>query len=180
MSKEVLLVDLDDVILDTVSARIHVLNSKFGGNLTVEDIREDNLIDFYNNISNYYNNCKSRNDMYKLFNSRDFWKEVYLVDTFDINVFKELCEKYDLYICTSSNLKAVGEKIVRLEELVGVAESRVIVANDKNIIKGEFIVDDSIQNVHGRTGILFRRSFNTNVQSECSVSSWKELGDLLL
>ncbi len=68
-----------------------------------------------------------------------------------VEAFHKLCEKYDVYILSTapwSNVHAPSEKRIWVEKHLGeeVCFKRLILSHHKNLLKGDFLIDDRIVN----------------------------------
>lgn len=128
----VILIDFDDVIYPTLQETIDICNRKNGTNYVLSDMQ------------GYFNIPKEVEECFKLveYNGVDKNNAVYYV--------KKLCKKHDVYILTASIHENLYEKIDWIETyLPEIGWEKTIVGRNKQMIKGDVIIDDAWHNIIG-------------------------------
>lgn len=177
-NKEVLLCDADDVIENLVECWVRKLNRRFGLNVQKEQIIDWDMTMFFPELT--------KEQVYAPIFEKEFWTELSAMpDCFDI--LNELNEKYDLHIATATNYQTCDTKIDRILELYPFLRwKQFIIASNKQLLRGKYLIDDGIHNFAGGEyqGILYTQPHNAAYNAEAAglirVHNWQEIGKILL
>ncbi len=118
MTKKIVYVDMDNVLVDFISAK---------AKLPVD----------------IWDNTEDKDEIPGIFA---------LMDPIDgaIDAYKGLCNKYDVYILSTSpweNMTAMNEKLAWVKQHLGKhAYKRLIVSHNKHLNKGDYLIDDRPNN----------------------------------
>ncbi len=178
MKKRTILCDADDTILNLCTSWIDRLNQNYGTKVKCDDVVDWNISLFFPGLS--------KEEVYAPVYEKDFWKQVTPVDgCFD--VLKKINQNDDLYIVTATNYQTCDTKIERILHLFPFLQwSQFIVTEKKQLIYGDYLIDDGLHNFEGGkySGILFDRPHNHFFNHEAAglvrVYNWKEIGQILL
>ena len=173
MDKKVILVDMDDVIENLVEAWTAEIERKYGYHKTSEDITEWEMYKFYPDLEPNY--------IYDILDDSDFWKTVKPKED-AIKYLKLLQENFDVYIVTAARMSTVSSKIsdILFKYFPFIDNEHVIVCYNKQMIKGDVIIDDGIHNLVGHEAIkiLYDTPHNRNVVTSLDIHrmfTWKEI-----
>ena len=178
MQNKIVLCDADDTILNLCTAWIDRMNQKYGTKVKYEDVVDRNISLFFPS--------QSKEEVYAPVYEKDFWKQITPVDgCFD--VLKKINQFYNLYIVTATNYQTCDTKIEQILHLFPFLQwSQFIVTEKKQLINGDYLIDDGIHNFYGGkySGILFDRPhnhfFNHVAAGLVRVHDWKEISQILL
>lgn len=178
MKRRTILCDADDTIVNLCTSWIDKLNQKHGTNVKYEDVVDWNISIFFPNLS--------KEEVYAPIYEKNFWNRITPVDgCFD--VLKRINQNNDLYIVTATNYQTCDAKIERILHLFPFLQwSQFIVTEKKQLINGDYLIDDGIHNFYGGkySGILFDRPHNHFFNHEAAglirVHNWIQIGQILL
>lgn len=174
-NNKVVLVDVDDVVVDLLSAWLHFLNNKYD-----IDVRNDEITDW--DISKFFPTL-TKEQIFEPLYQDEFWKTV--KPKYDaVEYVKRLFDEgYDIYFCTSTdyrNIRVKYESIIK-KYFPYIKWSHVIVAYRKQMIKADFLIDDSIHNLENGdyNKLLMSMSHNLNYDAKengmIRVNNWNEI-----
>lgn len=151
-----ILVDMDNVLVHLTSAWVKYLNKMHGTTVRVEDIKDWEIAKFFPSLT--------EEEVLEPLAIDSFWKTVD-VDVKSLLYMRKLFEDgHDLYIVTATdyrNIKAKVEYIIK-HYFPYIDNKHLIIAHNKQMIKGDVLIDDYIENLLGGDyrGILFNASHN--------------------
>lgn len=128
----VILLDFDDVVYPFLQEAIDICNKNNKTEYKIDDIK------------GYFNIPKDIMECFKLveYNGSDKNNAIYYT--------KKLCKKHDVYILTASMHENLYEKINWIETyLPEIGWEKTIVGKNKQMIKGDVIIDDAWHNIIG-------------------------------
>ena len=152
-----ILVDLDDVLINTGETWVDVLNERHGTTVKYSDITEWGITKFFPTLT--------PNEVFEPLSDGSVWSRVSPIDGARDTLEHLMLEGDDVYIVTSSHLETIGKKwtdvIQKFFPIIDV--SKVIVTEHKQMIMGDVLVDDAPFNFYGYPhyfGILFDKPHN--------------------
>ena len=176
MKKGLIITDLDDVLIELLAEWVHRLNVQYGTNVTVDDIKDWDMIKAFPMVSEdkicepllnpeIYRSMKPVKDAVK-----------YLTKLHD--------EGYVIKIATASHYRCLPYK---LEYAVfpifkWITYKDIMVVFDKSLIKCDFLIDDYHKNLEGSTAckILMNKPYNQcSTVHDYRVNNWKEIYDII-
>ncbi len=171
--REVIAIDMDDVIADLLSHWVESVNEYEDENVKLEDIK-------CWNISRYF---KCERQVYKYL-TYDLFRHLPVMSDSQ-RVIKNLMEKHDVFIVTSatSMINSLAAKVEWLQEYFPfISSNNIVLCGDKSIIKADIMIDDGIHNLDVFEGrkILFDAPHNRDNEQYERVKSWKEIEKILL
>lgn len=167
----IVLVDLDDVLDDLLPAWVSKINELYSLNVDYKDIVEWDMKKAFPSLST--------EEIYAPLLIEDFWKDVKPVEN-SIMYFQTLYEEgYNIKICTASCPTAIHYKYKHFIQkyLPFITYKDIICIYDKQLILGNVLLDDNINNLIGGkyTGVLFNRNYNKNIKTKIKrVDNWEE------
>lgn len=181
-----ILVDLDDVLINTGEAWVDVLNERHGTTVKYSDITEWDITKFFPSLT--------RNEVFEPLSDGSVWSRVSPIDGARDTLERLILEGNDVYIVTSSHLETIGKKwtdvIQKFFPIIDV--SKVIVTEHKQMIMGDVLVDDAPFNFYGYPryfGILFDKPHNAwcdikdsvglGFASNARAKNWNEVYELI-
>lgn len=152
----VVLVDIDNVILDTERAILNVYNKRYDENVKFEDI----------NTWNFFGD-RVKKDFFEILNRGWFWETVQPIQPM-CNYVKELLGRPDLFkvklvTATKPTNPALDDKLERTIDFTNIVPKNIIICNDKSLIHGDIMIDDyaeSIKRSNCRNNWLIDRPWN--------------------
>lgn len=137
----VVLVDIDNVILDTERAVLERYNKTYNKDVKFEEI---NTWDFFND--------KVDKDFFTFLNRDDFWiNEVKPIQPMceNVKIMVECPDCFNVKLVTATNPlnPAIKTKLEIATRAVGVLPKNIIICNDKSLIYGDIMIDDYEENI---------------------------------
>ncbi len=181
------LIDFDDVICDGVL--LNKINEFLKTNYKISDFK-DYVID-----SIVPDNKKQQ--FYTWVCNEDFYKDAKLIPN-SKRVIKRLCEKYDVYICSScimlcspltSGPLFASKYNFLLKNFPFIDPKRFVFTSSKDIVSGDIFIDDYFHNLRSKikTKFLFTSYHNQNFTDEelkkrgvVRVKDWLDIEQKLL
>lgn len=170
----VILVDLDDVIDDLLPAWVDVLNELFNTSVdyrTITDWHMQKAFPF-----------ATDEQIYESLKEVELWKKIKPVYGAQEYLQKLEQDGFTVKICTASAPECYAMKYEYFlkKYFAFISWKDIIAAHDKQLIKGNILLDDNINNLLGGDyqGILFTRSYNEQYDADkyglIRVYSWAE------
>lgn len=148
MSK-IIYIDADDTLYNTSETFCTQYSALSKEKVTVEDLKEWDL----------YKNLKYPFYIDIILNNPNFFANIPLKGNNTIDIVRQLNDSYELYILTASMIDAIPGKIEAFKrDFPFLTSKQIIFCWNKNLLKGDYIVDDALHNIEG-----FK---NTNKQSK--------------
>lgn len=178
-----ILVDLDDTVWYLLQPWLDYLNKKYKLNVQLNDIKQWDL--------KYVFPTLKEAQIYAPLSYESFWRKYINPIPGAIDIIKKLySEGHDIFFITATvhkNVPVKAELVKRYFSFIPI--ENLIIAHNKDMIKGDIIIDDNIENVKNRSlSILFTAPHNDSecVQSYCNeqhtmyrADSWQEIYDYI-
>lgn len=179
-SNTVVLLDVDDTLIDLLSAWCSWLNRFYGLCVEPNEITDWNIAKFFPMLT--------VEQVFKPLQLEKFWKTVKPKDE-AIKYVKQLVDDgFDVYICTSTDYRNVK---LKFEHIIAkyfpfISWQRVIVTSRKQMIKADFLVDDAVHNHEG--GDYFKilmsaphnRGYDAEANGMVRSENWKSTYDIIV
>lgn len=150
-----ILIDMDDVMTDLLTPWVEYLNEKHNLSVYTQDITAWDMSQFFPSLS--------KEEIYQPLDEEDFWKTVKPHEGAVYHINK-LCEEYKVYIVTATSLNNIKYKVDHIIKpyFPFINPRNIIVSNNKQMISGDVLIDDNINNLLGGKydKILFSRPHN--------------------
>lgn len=170
MNSQIIALDVDDVVLDLVSAWLHRYNVDYNDFLVESNIKTWD-------IGSY---TKIGHKMYDYLKDPMLYSTVYPVKDSWVGVKTLKNMGYRVIYVTSSTIEQSGIKYNLLYN-TGFLNRRedYFEATDKSLIRCDYLVDDRIENVENAygQGIVYTREWNTSLRGYPRVNNWTEIVD---
>ena len=157
-----ILVDLDNVLINTGQAWVDVLNKRYGTTVKYSDVSEWEITKFFPNLS--------RDEVYAPLSTGEVWSCASPIDGAQDGLKKLIADGHDVYVVTASSLNTIGKKWKEILQKFFpiIKHNNVIVASHKQMISADVLIDDAPFNLEGGKyfGILFDAPHNSSYD-EC-------------
>ncbi len=174
--REIICVDMDEVIADALGEHLLRYNRDFGSNITVDDLHGKWLWDFVPE--------ERQQALYNYMCSEDFF-EVLGVMPEAQRVLQRLESRYEVFIATAamevpSSFNAKFKWLGR--HFPWIPPARVVFCGDKSILRGDFLIDDNPRQLRlfRGEGILFTAPANVRVEGFRRVNDWLDVERMFL
>ena len=178
VDKKIVLCDADDTIENLCETWVNYLNCRYGTKVAADDVVDWDVSRFFPELT--------KNQVYDPIYNKEFWKGILPIDGC-YDVLSGINRQYDLYIVTATNYQTCDTKIERILEIYPFLNwSQFIIAAKKQLVYGDYLIDDGVHNFAGGhyKGILFdrphNRLFNHTAAGLTRVYTWDEIGNILL
>jgi 5'(3')-deoxyribonucleotidase len=173
MEQTIIGVDVDDVVLELVSAWLRQYNFDHDDFLTESDIKTWDIASY----------TKIGDRMYDYLKNPRLYSIIHPV-TGSFSGIKKLREMgYRVVFITSSTVEQSGVKYNLLYNTGFVSRREdYFEATDKSLIKTHYLIDDRVENVvnaHG-IGVIYTREWNKSLVGYPRVSNWNEIVDFFM
>lgn len=174
MNKVIVLIDMDDTIENLVDAWCKWLNHKHGTNVYEADIIEWDICTFFPELT--------KEEVFEPTLIEDFWKTVQPKKDAPEYISQLIEEGFEIYICTASDYrvtKAKYEYIIK-RYFPFIDWEHVIIAHNKQMIRGDILIDDGIHNLIGGAyeKLLMTHPHNKHYDAKAHgmtrIDSWEE------
>lgn len=175
--KHILLLDIDDVIWNLLEAWVSYLNKHYDTNVDWETINEWDMSKSFPTLT--------AEQLYGLFHDLDFWMTVKPIEGATEGIIR-LQKKYDVYLLSATDVSTISVKFVALKDKFPMIDERhIIFCKNKQLVFGDYLVDDNINNLIGGEykKILFTAPHNKNDKLPDNIircNNWSELVYLLM
>lgn len=174
--KYTLLIDQDDVLAEYILGVVEAYNAKYETDFKTTDCKTWDLCSvFGTQIETVMHEPKLFRELKPVSHALEVFERLYRD------------ERFDIYIVTAAHLSCVEAKSEWLKEyLPFFPEDHFIVCRKKNMIKGDFLLDDGMHNIEafakaGGTPIVFDRPHNARHKGPYRrVKDWLQFEQLIL
>lgn len=179
MKKLTILVDMDDTIEDLLHSWLRYLNNRYGLNVTDREVRDWDLTVAYPTLT--------AKQVYGVLYEDEFWEDIQPFPRAAEFLQRLLADGHEIYIVTSSNYQTIKTKMekVLFRHFPFLDWNHVIVTNNKQMIKGDFLVDDAPHNLVGGDYIPImmnaphNRSFSASEYGIQRVDNWTQIYEII-
>lgn len=168
-----ILVDMDDTIEHLLDAWIRCLNKRHGTTVKYADVTEWDLCKSFPTLT--------KEQIYAPLVEDDFWKTVEpMRDAADVLKWA-IDEGHEIYIVTATAYETVKSKMenVLFKHFPFISWKNVIIAQNKQMIRGDILVDDAPHNLEGGDYIKLlmtaghNRLYNAEKNGMYRVDTWQ-------
>ena len=148
MRKLTILVDMDDVLNNLVESWIHYLNERYSTNVSVEDVLSWDITKAFPTLS--------IDDIYAPSHIDEFWETV-KPNIDNIEYLNQIInDGYKVVLVTASKYQTIYKKFEMFFKYCPyLSWDDVIVTSQKQMIKGDVLIDDGIHNLEGGDYLKF-------------------------
>lgn len=143
MKKLIILIDMDDTIEDLSDAWSRWLSAKYGLSVSKFDLRDWDVTKAFPTLS--------AKEVYAPLYTDEFWETVHPLDGADEVLRKLIDDGHEVYIVTASTYQTLKTKMeyVLFRYFPYLTWNNVIVTYNKQMIKGDILIDDGPHNLIG-------------------------------
>lgn len=177
MRKFTILVDMDETLTELVGTWVEALNEACGTNVKREEITDWEMTEFFPELT--------KKELYSPLEKPLFWDKIKPLPGAVKNLKKLKSDGHRIVVVTASHYKTLANKLpaalFRYFDFLDFKD--VVVTSQKQLIKGDYLVDDAIHNLIGGEykGILMdathNRDFDNKKYNIYRVKGWDELYD---
>lgn len=181
MKNLTILVDMDDTIENLSEAWIAFLNNRYGTSVKPKDITEWDMQKAFPTLQG--------KDIYGALKEKALWEMVKPLPGAVKYLKKLIDDGNQVFIVTASHPDTVSAKMntVLFKYFPFIPHENVIITSSKQLIMGDFLVDDAPHNMGGQyKGLLFTANHNRAVSDDellnvnaVRVDNWKEAYGLI-
>lgn len=174
-----ILVDIDDTIENLCEEWVGILNKKHGTNVRYEDVTEWDISKFFPELT--------KAQVFEPLHTPDIWYSLSPKDGAIRNIKKLIEDGHDVFLCTSTDYRNIKYKFVgviaRLFPFID--WSHVIVANHKQMILGDIMVDDAPHNLENGNYIKIlmtaphNKSYDVTGKGIIRCNTWDEIYEVI-
>lgn len=174
-----ILLDMDDTLENFVTAWVNALNKKYNKSVLPEQIVNWKIKMFYPELT--------EEEILSPVTEGDFWRDVKPKDNAVKYVTQLHEEGYKIYVCTASYYATIREKLdyALFPYFDFFKWTDIIIANKKQMIKGDILVDDYTENLLGGDykKILMSAPHNQHFETEGTditrANNWEEVYNII-
>lgn len=180
MTQHVILLDIDGVLVDFTSAYLDVLAAQTGRHHTADDVT---CFDYGSCVATPAEDAA-------------VWRHIGLTPGFvyglpfydgALDFLAELREHGRVVACTSpTGAQWAAERYQWLLDAAGFDKRDIVIARDKSLVHGDFLIDDAAHNVaeweavnEDRFGVLFDRPWNRSVDHHTRCRDYESVLDVV-
>ncbi len=175
---KIFVTDMDDVLVDLLSAWIRVLNFRYRKSVTTEQVKDWDMRLAYPDLTD--------KELYGVLNEDELWQQVKPKGD-SAEYLKRIKDAgYDVFVCTATHYKNIGKKLTHclLKYYPWLDYKDIIMCHNKAMINCQFIVDDNPENMRNSRAVRFLMDcpHNQNADESCydyRVTSMKEVFDIV-
>ena len=169
-----ILVDADDVIENLLDCWVAMLNNRYGTSTSIEDVTDWNVSLAFPTLT--------KEQVYSVLADDELWNMLEPIPDAQETLQKFHSEGHEIYIVTASDYRSCKAKFDRILSLFPWLDwDHVIVTSNKQMVKGDILIDDNPHNLVGGDYIkmLFdrphNRSFDAKANGMIRVRTWEEV-----
>lgn len=138
-----ILIDIDDVLNNLCECWIKHLDEKYGYNVKYDDVVDWNMHNYFPTLTQH--------ELYDPLSDETFWASVKPRKDAVLYLKKLYDDKHDIYLCSATHYKNVKIKFenIILKYYPYIQWEKVIITNNKRMIKADVLIDDGIHNLAG-------------------------------
>lgn len=171
----VILIDMDDTIEQLLKAWLRAIEDRYGCRVCYDDVRSWDLSEPYPSLT--------REQIYAIPDEPGFWGTVEPIEGAADAILRLMDAGHEVYIVTATTYMSVREK---MEDLLFrwfpfISWEQVIITGNKQLIKGDVLIDDGIHNLEGGdyVKVLMTAPYNRGYDAEGNgmirVNNWTEI-----
>ncbi len=174
-----ILVDMDDTIEQLLKAWVRGVNETYGRSVAYDDVRSWDVSAAYPGLS--------WEQVYEIPMRPGFWKTVEPIPGAAEVLQRLMAAGHRVYIVTATPHESVPEKMNDLlfRYFPFLSWEQVIIAANKQLIRGDVLIDDGIHNLEGGDYVKLlmtaphNRSYDAQANGMIRVHNWAEIEEII-
>lgn len=178
MKSLTILCDADDTIEHLLPHWLDALNRAYQKDVKPEDIHSWNLALAYPDLTS--------EQVFAPIYTKAFWENITPMEDSQYYLERLIEDGHKVYILSAANFETSDVKVEKLLKLFPFLDwTKIILAHDKQMIRGDVLIDDGIHNLKGGhyRKLLFHQPHNAEIDEiqygAIRVHSWKETYELI-
>lgn len=175
MKKMTILVDMDDTLENLCDIWIQCINERNGTNVHIDDIKEWNMPKHFPGIES--------KDVFEPLFDKEMWKRVKPLPGAVKYLKKIIDDGHKVVVVTASHQDTVSYKLnyVLFKYFPYLSTNDVIVTSQKQLIRGDILIDDAPHNLEGGSyiGVLMSAPHNRDYDADKNgffrADNWKQI-----
>lgn len=176
----VILVDLDDVLINTGVEWVALLNERYGTHVNYDDITRWDIEKFFPSLTH--------DQVFSPLLNGDVWPRVTPISGASATLTRLIDDGHEVFIVTASSINTIGKKwrSVIKKFFPIIKEDHVIVSRRKDLIRGDVLIDDASHNFdgnHSYYGILFdtphNRDYRGTINKFARANNWHDVYNII-
>lgn len=175
-----ILVDMDDTIEHLLLAWVDCLNERHGTSVEYKEIREWNLCTAFPTLT--------KEQVFAPLVEDEFWKTVKPMAYASEVLEWAINEGHEIYIVTASAYETIKSKMenVLFKYFPFISWKNVIIAHNKQMIRGDIMVDDAPHNLEGGDYVKVlmtanhNRDYNASEHGMTRVNDWYDVRNCII
>lgn len=177
--KKTILVDMDDTIENCTEAWVNFLNRRYGTDVDPDSITEWVVSAAFPTLTH--------EQVYDCVIEDEFWHSVKPFEDAVYYLKKLIDDGHEIYIVTSAQYESIKVKMedVLFRYFPYIGWDNVIIAKNKQMIRGDILIDDGIHNQVGGKYIRLlytaphNRAYDAGANGMIRVHNWAEIYDFI-
>ncbi|MBQ3543400.1 MAG: hypothetical protein IJA34_00170 [Lachnospiraceae bacterium] len=169
-----ILCDIDDVLINLLENWLNILNRTHSLNVNVNDVKSWDMTKVYPTLT--------KEQIFKPIYENEVWQTVKPMPQSQYYLKKLIDDGHQIYLVTATNFETCNVKIEKLISLFPyLHSSQIIIAQNKQMIRGDILIDDGVHNLISGNyiKILYSRphnlSFDAERQNIIRLSNWEQI-----
>lgn len=178
MKKLTILVDMDDTLINLGEMWVKTLNERYGTSVKPEDVTEWDITKFFPRLT--------KSEVFEILHTPEVWSKTTPLRDAVKYIEKLQMDGHKIVVVTSAPPKTVDVKLrYSLFRHFPFTYKDVVIAYQKNLIKGDIMIDDAPHNLEGIKSlpILVTAPHNLDYEAEengmLRANNWKEIYDYI-
>lgn len=180
MNKLTILVDLDDTLENLCETWVDELNRRHELSVTMDDITQWDMTKAFPTLS--------REQIYQPLVNAELWKRVTPLPEAPEYLKRIIDDGHEVWIVTASYYTALGVKLdnTLFKHFPYITPRNVITAYNKQMIKGDIMIDDAPHNLEGARNLKIlvdaphNRAFDESTIGAVRAKSWQDIYEFVL
>lgn len=156
-----ILFDADDTVENLCDCWIALLNERYGTSVKIEDVTDWDITLAFPTLT--------KQQIFDILQDEELWKNLEPMPGSQRVLQKWFDQGYQLYMVTASDYRTCKVKVERILEMFSFLDwEHIIFTSNKQMIRGDILIDDGIHNLLGGEyfKILFNRPHNKGLDVE--------------
>lgn len=174
-----ILVDFDDILNNLCEVWVQILDEKYNLSVKYTDIKEWDMTKAFPSLT--------AEEIYTPLSTRELWDRIKPKEYASECLQNFIKKGHEVYIVTATHPKIIPMKYEFIQKYYPFIDYKhIITAYNKQMIKGDFLIEDAPHNLLGGDykGILFNQPYNQifdeqKEQNIVRINSWKDIEEVI-